>query len=402
MTISSIRVACILGPAFLLFACGGDDTSRADGGNGGSGGSGGEPPGRLFDYVSPGELGPYPIGMVQHAFVDASRPELATIDETDHRTLPTVIWYPAGEDARGQPTLTYGEFATEQVAPLLGAVSEPGFTDTLSSSVKDASVATDGPFPLIVFSHGNGGLGVQSFFLTEYLASHGYIVVCPDHTGNAIATELPDGRLVPAGGEDGTYVNALLDRVDDASFLVDAMEALDGDDPEERFTGRVDLERVGITGHSFGGITTLLALDGDPRFGAGAPMTPVAPEGTNIEQPVMYFIATEDQTLPNDPVQAHYDALNAPKMYLSVIDAGHFSFSNGCPLSIGAGDGCGTATRDSGETFTFLEDTRVHEITKFYQTALWGHYLKGVEGYADDLLAEPFGNDVDVQRDGMP
>jgi hypothetical protein len=89
-------------------------------------------------------------------------------------------------------------------------------------------------------------------------------------------------------------------------------------------------------------------------------------------------------------------------MLISVIDAGHFSFSNGCPFGIGSGDGCGTATRANGETFTFLQDARVHAITNHYQTALYGYYLKGVEEYADDLLAEPFGADVTIQRDGMP
>ena len=73
------------------------------------------------------------------------------------------------------------------------------------------------------------------------------------------------------------------------------------------------------------------------------------------------------------PTETNYQSLAGPKMLISVIDAGHFSFSNGCPLGIGDGDGCGTGTRANGETFTFLLDTSVHEITNFYQTALWGY-----------------------------
>jgi len=97
-----------------------------------------------------------------------------------------------------------------------------------------------------------------------------------------------------------------------------------------------------------------------------------------------------------------YASLTGPRMHISVTDAGHFSFSNGCPLGIGAGDGCGTGTRTDGSTFTFLEDARVHEITNYYQTALWGLYLKGVSEYRNDLLAEPFAADVTIQRDGLP
>jgi dienelactone hydrolase len=181
------------------------------------------------------------------------------------------------------------------------------------------------------------------------------------------------------------------------------MRELDEDDPEGVFTGKVDLEHVGLTGHSFGGLTTLIAMERDDRFDAGAPMAPAAPETSNIVAPLMYFLATEDRTLIDPtPTQSNYDSVSGPKMLISVVDAGHYSFSNGCPLGIGGGDGCGTATRANGETFAFLEDSRVHAITRHYQTALWGHYLKGVEAYADDLSAAPFASDVMIQRDRMP
>ena len=131
-------------------------------------------------------------------------------------------------------------------------------------------------------------------------------------------------------------------------------------------------------------------------------MAPAAPKSSNISRPVMFFIATEDGTLSNADTLSNYQSLTGPKMLLSVIDAGHFSFSNGCPLGIGANDGCGTGTRANGETFTFLLDTRVHEITNFYQTALFGYYLKRVTRYSEDLSAQPFSGDVTIERSGMP
>jgi hypothetical protein len=131
-------------------------------------------------------------------------------------------------------------------------------------------------------------------------------------------------------------------------------------------------------------------------------MAPAVPESSPVDRPLMYFTATEDGTLSNAPVEALYASQTGPRMHVSVVDAGHFSFSNGCPLGIGAGDGCGEGTRASGESFTFLEDRRVHEITNFYQTALWGYYLKGVTAYREELGAEPFSPDVTIQRDGMP
>jgi predicted dienelactone hydrolase len=382
----------------LSVACGSDDSDASP------------PPSPLHTYAEPGALGPFPIGVMTRAFADETRPELATLDSADHRTLPTTVWYPAAEAARNAVKAQRGDLLPPPVAELLAAAGAPGILDAPTNSVMDAQIASGGPFPLIVFSHGNGGIGVQSYFLTEFLASHGYIVVCPDHTGNALMTELPGGVVVPQGGETDAsgaplygIDTAATDRIADVSFLVDEMTELDVSDPDGRFTGTVDLERVGITGHSFGGLTSLLAIAGDDRFDAAAPMAPAAAENSNIDRPMMYFWATEDQTLPLEPVQANYASTTGPKMFISVIDAGHFSFSNGCPFGIGAGDGCGTGPRlATGETFTFLADARVHEITIFYQTALWGFYLKGVAAYAGDLEAEPFSQDVTIQRDGMP
>jgi dienelactone hydrolase len=378
----------------LATGCGDDD--------GGSGAPNGGRSGRLFEYAPPGKPGRFPVGFVTMPFVDDGRPELATADPADRRTLPSVVWYPAEESTRSVPRSTYKDYFTPSLAGVIAALAPPGFLDTASNSARDVAVGSDGPYPLIVFSHGNSGLGVQSFFLTEYLASHGYVVVCPDHTGNSLVTELPGGVIVNGGAAGYTAQNSLADRPLDVSFLVDSMTDLDASDPSGRFTGKIDLEHVGLTGHSFGGLTTLLAMESDPRFDAGAPMAPAAPESSNVERPVMFFTATEDKTLANAPTEANYRSLTAPKMWISVIDAGHFSFSNGCPLGIGNGDGCGTATRASGESFTFLVDSRVHEITNFYQTALYGHYLKGVSRYADDLRSEPFSADTTIERERMP
>lgn len=378
--------------ALVAFGCSSDD-----------GGGGGGAERRLFAYAEPGELGRFPIGFVTRPFIDASRPELASSDPDDKRILPSIVWYPAAEDSRAAPRAKYADFLLPALVNALGLLAPEGFLETESLGVKDAPLAADGPFPVIVFSHGNGGIAVQSFFLTEYLASHGYIVVCPDHTGNALLTQLPDGTAIGPGGQDRTYANAVADRVADVSFLVDALDELGESDPDGRFTGKVDIERLGVTGHSFGGLTTLMAMEQDPRFDAGSPMAPAVPEPQSIPKPILYFWATEDQTLPAEPVQAHYAGHAASKMLVSIQDAGHFSFTNGCPLGLGDGDGCGSATRlGSGEPFTFLPDARVHAITRFYQTAFWGFYLKGVAGYREDLESEPFAPDVTLTQGRWP
>jgi hypothetical protein len=115
------------------------------------------------------------------------------------------------------------------------------------------------------------------------------------------------------------------------------------------------------------------------------------------------FVATEDRTLSTADMENNYNTtLSGPKMLIRVVDAGHFSFSNMCLIMPNMGDGCGAGTRATGETFTYLDDDEVHRIVNYYQTALWGYYLKDVQEYGPDLLAEPFGAETVIDRDGMP
>jgi dienelactone hydrolase len=59
-------------------------------------------------------------------------------------------------------------------------------------------------------------------------------------------------------------------QAEDARFVLGALQRLDAGDPDRRFTGRLDLGKVGIAGHSFGGAVAAQASRLDPRFRAVA------------------------------------------------------------------------------------------------------------------------------------
>ena len=74
-------------------------------------------------------------------------------------------------------------------------------------SATAADISADGPFPLVVYSHGSGGLRFIASDYTEAIASHGYIVAAPDHTGNTALERLSNTEaefdvtaLEPAAG----------------------------------------------------------------------------------------------------------------------------------------------------------------------------------------------------------
>ncbi len=108
--------------------------------------------------------------------------------------------------------------------------------------------------------------------LAEDLASHGYVVVgfdAPYRTGVVV---FPDGRVVrripqndpelcleKTGPERDRCANRLLTAwTADIAFVLDRLKQLNGSDASGKFTGRLDLARIGVFGHSFGGAAAAL------------------------------------------------------------------------------------------------------------------------------------------------
>ncbi len=309
--------------------------------------------------------GPYPVGV--------TRVEL--FDEAQGRTQLTEVWYPAAESARGQAPAPAESYLPEG----LEAIAENATIPLVG--VRDAELAGDAPFPLIAFSHGNGGIRFQNVFQCEHLASHGYIVVAPDHQGNTFFdSSVPQSELVIA-------------RPLDIRFLLDSFADF-SDDAGSPFEGWVDPSvGFGVTGHSFGAFTALAAADQDDRIVAVMPLTFGIPVSESYAAPTFLMLGTEDKTIGlagNANVRATYEQVRRPRFIAEVVDAGHYSFTFACQVGLAGpwnGDGCGNAARfGNGLPFTFTEDMRVWDIVNGYSAAFFGRYMKGIEEY-DTTLA---------------
>ena len=139
-------------------------------------------------------------------------------------------------------------------------------------------------FPLLLFAPSWTGRRNQNTVQAEELASHGFIVVGIDHPYCTDLTIFPDGRRAHSTlpefmdwSSDETVAACVRDanaqlslRTADARFVLDEIERLNRNDPDGLFTGRLDTERVGIFGHSFGGAVAAEACRTDARFKAGA------------------------------------------------------------------------------------------------------------------------------------
>jgi dienelactone hydrolase len=352
----------------FLFGCGSSDDESDGGGT------------QPNAYELPGE---YPVGHATFELVDTAR----------SRTLLVTAWYPAAESARdaatsGEPiqNLTPEGPDRDSYVGWLATAPEACTTRT-SHSATDADLA-DGtePFPVIAFSHCHNCIRFSAMSIAERLASHGFVVVAPDHTGNTMFDELPT--------LDPTF---LAIRAGDIRFVLDQVLDPNASRVPASLRGRLDASRVGMLGHSFGGVTTGLVVQDDPRPRAGlsiaAPMENPLLAGVDlstIQKPLAFLVAKEDHSIGaigNTFIQNNFEAANPPVFDVKVADAGHWSFSDICSLRPEFAAGCGSEQRqeNSSETFDYIPVDDATAIAQAYITAFFSGEVLG-EGAGLDYV----------------
>lgn len=317
--------------------------------------------------------GPHAVGYVHTEIT--YRPVGADAD----RTLPVEVWYPAA--AAGEGLVTY------LVA---------GFAEQESKYALDAPAAADGAFPVALYSHGSGGLGMIGYPYGERMASHGWIVVSPDHVGNTSFDLL--------SGTEDSFVQIMLHRPADVSATLDAVDA----GITDALADHADMDRVFVFGHSFGGWTTFAtrsaiaadafaqgcqpddtdpdcALLNDPvqrdllatghiddRVDLLGTQAPAIIDGfaegalAGIGVPVLMMSAGRDQTTPDETeASVAWPQLNQPDdVWVRIPNGGHYSFISVCDdlgvdtiavFEPGAvNDGCGPDFTPTAETVPAL------------------------------------------------
>jgi hypothetical protein len=228
----------------------------------------------------PRPTGASAVGRVSRYWKDSSRPEVLIDDPRAKRELMVDLWYPAHLQEGSEPAPYVPD--AEAIAKA-GADSSLPFARLLrTNAVADAPPAgAPRRFTVLVFSHGMGFKSAYYSALLEELASYGYVVAAIQHTYDTSAVVFPDGRLMRfaedkwKASQQGSEEKALQffrGRMDvwssDAIFVLNQLAKLDKGTPESALKGRLDLSRVGIFGHSFGGIAAAEACQRDDRFKA--------------------------------------------------------------------------------------------------------------------------------------
>lgn len=248
--------------------------------------------------VPPEPTGPHAVGRVDLHLVDGDRGH-PWAEGVEQRELMVTLWYPAedggGERARYVPDAVADVLAgqLEQVGLSRGAVD---FAGSSTNAVDGADVAADaGALPVLLYSPGFNQSRHQAVAHLEELASQGYAVAAVDHPHETSAVEFPDGRVVRdsvPGGDASTLRSALRTRVADLRLVLDAVvELADGGNPDaagrplpEGLGEALDPERVGVFGHSAGGLAAAEVMLDDDRVDAGA----------DLDGSIAYHIGDED------------------------------------------------------------------------------------------------------------
>jgi predicted dienelactone hydrolase len=130
--------------------------------------------------------------------------------------------------------------------------------------IKAHAPTAGGPYPVIVLSHGAGGDWDTHFAQAQDLAAHGYIVLCLQHVGSD--RERLTRGLRPMQNLDAMIRDAdeVLARPKDVGFALDMAKRWN--ESHATLRGKLDLQRVGAMGHSFGAFTTMVVCGMRPAL----------------------------------------------------------------------------------------------------------------------------------------
>jgi len=219
-----------------------------------------------------------------------------------------------------------------------------------------------GPYPVVIISHGAGGNWDTHYAQAHHLASHGFAVLCLEHVGSNSERMKTSPRLMRNLKEMIYDSTEVLGRPADIRFAVDQIAEWNVSDPKLR--GRLDLNKIGVMGHSFGAFTVMVVggmrpalnwirpqvgtgsglgpslLDG--RIKCGVALSPQAPgEPFFLEEsyrslsiPLLGISGTKDKQQSGEAPIARYHAfelwpkMNGQNFFIWLTNAGHLDFSD--------------------------------------------------------------------------
>ena len=306
------------------------------------------------EITLPAPTGHFAVGRTTYTWVNNDEADELALSPGAKREVVAWMWYPSVAATTATPAeylpAPWRKALERNSGVLMGQLLTRDLALVRTHSTPDPDVSPEQrSYPVVILRAGGGALTTDFTTLAEDLASHGYIVVGFDAPYRTFVVVLLDNRVVirpPANDPENLsadQANRLINRLlpmwtSDTAFVVSQLEQLNAADPSGKLTGRLDMQRLGMFGHSFGGATALQFCHNDPRCKAGididgAPYGNVVQEG--LKQPFLFILSDHSRELA-DPasrqihldMQSIYDRLPNGRLFITIRGANHFSFSD--------------------------------------------------------------------------
>ena len=241
----------------------------------------------------PKPTGTYPVGLTTLELQDTDRKEQFSDNPEDARGLVIRIYYPATLTTHAKRRI-YLEKEQPYIVPfivqLLAANYHINIPHWLAAKMisnihtyayQEVPVSDKQKnYPVILISHGLlGSIGAMYAAISEEVASHGYMVISIDHSYLSLLTVFPNGKVITSQKLNQKFqklsaqeqydftASAIEIYKKDVQFVLDQL-ALINEDPESIVYHHLDLDRIGVMGHSAGGTTAIEISKIDKRVKA--------------------------------------------------------------------------------------------------------------------------------------
>jgi dienelactone hydrolase len=266
--------------------------------------------------------GPYPVGMAKLSLPDRD----------------VVVFYPADGDRLEGTTPVTGYTTSDVLPEQLRSFVPPEFSPVIELDAhRDAPANPDGPFPLVLYSHGFGGFNLVAAQQAEHLASWGFVVAAPEHRERDL--------LAVALGQVNVQGDPDVRDLRDTRSLLEAESTRSGG----LLLGAIDVTHQAVIGHSAGGraaglfaadeavdtwigqapVAPLPRVEGQEGPG-GPPLVGRLATATPPTKPSLIIAGQNDGAVALADVETLFDWLTPPKTLAVLAGAGHNAFTDLC------------------------------------------------------------------------